>query len=475
MQIALAWLLASDSWLLFNVSLIHINNILCFDSSLTQAFYAVPRSRPAPMAEFLLMPFGSAGDTFPFIGLGQHLQQRGHTVRIASNGYFRSHIKDAGLPFDELWSKQDYLDNLNNPDIWHPTRGFKAIVGHPKMAEMVEEQHVYIIEQFNRNPNIVIVAGSLVFGARIARETHGLKMATIHLSPSVLLSAIKPPRLPNMKIPSWSPRSMVRLLYWMGNRMVINPTMQQVVGKYRKELRLPRIKNYFKDWIHSTELVLGLWPDWFAEPVSDWPKNTILTGFPFFDSTSTSPLSPSAMEFVKAGSPPIVATFGSAMKFGEPLFKATIDACTTLNQRAILLTPFAEQVPIPLPPTIRRFDYLPLSKLLPHAAALVHHGGIGTSAQALRAGVPQVITPLAHDQFDNAERVQALGVSTTVPGAKINASRLSKGISQAVNQLDMREKALEQSRHFLDQNPFGTLVESLEKYAARMPSTKYWV
>ncbi len=427
------------------------------------------------MAEFLLMPFGSAGDTFPFIGLGQHLQQRDHTVRIAGNGYFRSHVKDAGLPFDELWSKQDYLDNLNNPDIWHPTRGFKAIVGHPKMAEMVEEQHVYIIEQFNRNPNIIIVAGSLTFGARIARETHGLKMATIHLSPSVLLSAIKPPRLPNMTIPSWCPRSMVRLLYWMGNRLVIDPTMQQVVGKYRKELRLPRIKNYFKDWIHSTELVLGLWPDWFAEPVADWPKNTKLTGFPFFDSTSTSPLSGSAMEFVQAGSPPIVATFGSAMKLGEPLFKATIEACTALNQRTILLTPFTEQVPEPLPPTIRRFDYLPLSKLLPHAAALVHHGGIGTTSQALRAGVPQVITPLAHDQFDNAERVQALGVSTIVPAAKINAKRLSKGISQAVNQLDMREKALDLSRRFLDQDPFGNLVESLETYAARTPSTKYWV
>jgi rhamnosyltransferase subunit B len=427
------------------------------------------------MAEFLLLPFGSAGDTFPFIGLGQHLQQRGHSVRVAGNGYFRSHVKDAGLTFDELWRKEDYLDNLKGPNIWHPTKGFKAVVGHPKMAEMVEEQHAYIIEQFIRNPNIVVVAGSLAFGARIARETHGLKLVTVHMSPTVFLSVKKPPRLPNMAIPSWWPRAMVRSMYWLGHRLMIDPTMDQVVGKYRKELRLPKVKNYFQEWIHSRELVLGLWPDWFAEPVSDWPMNTKLTGFPFFDNTTPHPLNEAAVRFIKEGPLPIVATFGSAMTCGQKLFQTMVETCVALNLRAILLTPFKEQVPQSLPPFIKRFDFLPLSQLLPYSTALVHHGGIGTTSQALRAGVPQIITPLAHDQFDNAERVRSLGVGSWVPAAKISIKRLSAAFHQALGKPEVRQKAIEVSKRFQGQQAFLPLVEILEQFGARRASTKYWV
>lgn len=427
------------------------------------------------MAEFLLLPFGSAGDTFPFIGLGKHLQQRGHSVRVAGNGYFRPHVKEAGLAFDELSSKDDYLENLKDPAIWHPTRGFKAVVGHPKMAEMVEEQHSYIIEQFIRNPNIVVVAGSLAFGARIARETHGLKLATVHLSPSVILSVIKPPRLPNMTIPTWWPRSLVKSMYWLGHRLLIDPTMEQVVGKYRHELRLPKVRNYFRDWIHSNELVLGLWPDWFAEPASDWPKNMKLTGFPLFDTMSSQPLCDAALRFIKEGPLPLVATFGSAMTCGQKLFQTTVETCKSLNLRAILLTPFADQVPAELPPYIRRFDFLPLSQLLPYSTALIHHSGIGTTSQALRAGVPQIITPLAHDQFDNAERVRALGVGTSVPAAKVNARRLTAALHEALGKPEVREKAIVISKHFQGQQAFASLVETLEQFGARRASTKYWV
>jgi UDP:flavonoid glycosyltransferase YjiC (YdhE family) len=300
-------------------------------------------------------------------------------------------------------------------------------------------------------------------------------MVTIHLSPTVFLSVKKPPRLPNMAIPSWLPRSMVRLMYWMGHRMLVDPTMNQVVGAYRRELRLPKVNNYFKRWIHSNELVLGLWPSWFAEPVADWPPHTKLTGFPFYDSTSTKTLDGSVMEFLQSGPPPVVATFGSAMKQGLGLFQATVDACVALNQRAILLTPFVEQVPEPLPPSIKRYDYLPLSKLLPHAAVLVHHGGIGTTSQALRAGVPQVITPLAHDQFDNADRVQSLGVSVTVPAARVTAKRMTTALGQILKQPKKRERAEEVSRRFDGVDAFANLAVELERYGARSPSTKYWV
>lgn len=421
------------------------------------------------------MPFGSAGDTFPFIGLGKHLQARGHKVTVVANGYFRPYVRQAGLSFQELWSKEAYLAALDNPDIWHPTKGFQAVVGHANMPAIVEDQHQLIIEHFLRNPNIVVVAGSLSFGARIARETHGIRLVTVHLSPAVFLSVEKPSKLPNLRIPSWWPRSWVRFVYWMGNRMLIHPVMQRVVGQYRKELLLPKINDYFRKWIHSHELVLGLWPSWFAEKVSDWPKQTRLLDFPFYDGHVEQPVTPEVVDFFNAGPPPVVMTFGSAMKVGGALFQATIQACLELKRRALVLTPYREQLPESLPASILHATYAPLSQILPYASCLVHHGGIGTTAQAFRAGVPQVITPLAHDQYDNAARVKALGVSTTVEAPRATQKRLMQAIQHVTQSPSIKQQAQELRQRFAKEACYNRMVEELESIAGRRASTRFHV
>jgi len=206
--------------------------------------------------------------------------------------------------------------------------------------------------------------------------------------------------------------------------------MQRIVGRLRKEMYLPKEKRFFTSWIHSPELVLAMFPPWFAEPASDWPPQVRTTGFPLYDVGGDQPLSPEVVAYLQAGEPPLVFTFGSAMRHGHRLFQAAIDASYRLRRRCLLLTSFPDQLPNPLPPHAFSFDYVPLRPLLPYAAALVHHGGIGTTAQALHAGVPQLITPLAHDQFDNAARVQQLGAGNTLPGRQVTAKRLAKQLRQ---------------------------------------------
>jgi UDP:flavonoid glycosyltransferase YjiC (YdhE family) len=378
------------------------------------------------MAEFLLMPFGSAGDTYPFIGLGWRLRERGHEVTLIANGHFRAAVRKQGLRFQQHGSEEEYLEALKNPDIWHPTKGFKAVVGHPRMPETVQEQHQLIAEHVHRNPNIVVVAGSLALGARLAQETHGVRLATVHLSPGVFLSIERPPALPISGFLKLFGKTGIRLVYWLGNTFVINPTMHRNVGRLRKEMYLPKEKRYFTRWIHSPELVLAMFPPWYAEPASDWPSQVRLTGFPLHDVEADQPLSPEVIAYLQAGEPPLVFTFGSAMKHGHRLFQAAVDASYRLRRRCLLLTPFPEQLPDPLPRHAFCFDYVPLKQLLPYAAALIHHGGIGTTAQALHAGVPQLITPLAHDQFDNAARVQQLRAGDVLPGRQVTPKRLAK-------------------------------------------------
>ena len=131
-----------------------------------------------------------------------------------------------------------------------------------------------------------------------------------------------------------------------------------------------------------------LFPEWFAPPQPDWPNNLVQTGFPLWDERTDAGLAPEVKEFLDAGEPPIVFTPGSANIFGKRFFGAAIEACQRLGHRGILLTRFPEQIPDRLPSGVRHFDYIPFSLLPPKAAALVHHGGIGTTAQALAAGSP---------------------------------------------------------------------------------------
>src|SRR4029077_17247403 len=111
-----------------------------------------------------------------------------------------------------------------------------------------------------------------------------------------------------------------------------------------------------------------------------------------------------------AAPPPIAFTFGTGMMHGARLFRASIEACERLGARGILLTGFSDQLPAPLPRLVHHCPYASFQKLFPRCAAVVHHGGVGTTAQALAAGVPQLVLPLAWDQPDNAARVKGLGV-----------------------------------------------------------------
>jgi UDP:flavonoid glycosyltransferase YjiC (YdhE family) len=109
-----------------------------------------------------------------------------------------------------------------------------------------------------------------------------------------------------------------------------------------------------------------------------------------------------------------VFTPGTSIRDGGRFLPESVAACGTLGCRGLLLTRFADQVPASLPRDVRHFDYLPFGRVLLRAAALVHFGGIGSSAQALAAGIPQLIVPTKNDQHENARRLEALGVAVVL-------------------------------------------------------------
>jgi UDP:flavonoid glycosyltransferase YjiC (YdhE family) len=224
------------------------------------------------------------------------------------------------------------------------------------------------------------------------------------------------------------PRWLKRTLWWVIDRAFVDPHLAREINRLRRDLGLGRTSRIFNTWLHSPQRAIGLFPDWFAPPQPDWPPQLRLTGFPLYDEADQHAISPALDRFLYGGTPPIVFTPGSANRAAAAFLRTAAEAAARVNRRALLLTRYSEQVPSPLPPSVHHEPYVPLSRVLPRCAAIVHHGGIGTCAQGLAAGIPQLVMPLGFDQPDNAARLERLGVGRWIVPRRFTAPRVAEAL-----------------------------------------------
>jgi UDP:flavonoid glycosyltransferase YjiC (YdhE family) len=415
----------------------------------------------------LLVTIGSAGDVHPFAGLGQALRSRGHRVTLITNGYFEPLARRLGLEFEMVGTAEEYHAATTDPELWHPRKGFAAVArrgilpGLRPVYEIIADRYV---------PGETVVAASLIaLGARLAQEKLGVPLATVALSPIVFRSAYQAPVLPGIPLPAWLPRSAKRFVYWLGDRRVIDPVLADETNAFRQEIGLPPVRRLLDRWWHSPQCALGLFPAWFAPPQPDWPSRTCLTGFPLFDERDAAELPDEVKAFLDVGDPPLVFTPGSAMRHGQSFFAAAVAACRQLGRRGLLLTRFREQLPADLPAQVRHFDYLPFSQVLPRAAALVHHGGIGTTAQALAAGVPQLVMPMSHDQPDNAARLARLGVARVLAPRAFRGPAVARALGQLLSSAVVAGRCRSVAQRLQRANPVHETCEAIERLRHPMP------
>jgi UDP:flavonoid glycosyltransferase YjiC (YdhE family) len=359
----------------------------------------------------LLNPIGSGGDVLPFIRLGMALKARGHGVTVITNNLYEPLARHAELDFVDWISPEAMQAVADDPDLWRPTRGLVLAIRtlgpwHRQLLDHIRARYV--------PGRTVVVAGSYALGARVAHDLLGVPLATLMLQPAFLRSVHCSPVLPGMFTPDWAPRIWKRLVYFLSDALVLDPAAAPAVNALRAEHGLPAVRSLLGNWWHSPQRVIGLFPEWFGQPQPDWPAQVRLTGFPLYDGLGAEQVPDGLEEFLEEGEPPVVFTPGTMMRHPRRFFEEAVDACRRLRRRGLLLTRFRDQLPARLPRGVRHFDYAPLSQVLPRSAALVSHGGIGTLSQALAAGIPQIVMPLGFDQFDNAARLERLGVAATI-------------------------------------------------------------
>lgn len=402
-----------------------------------------------------LVAIGSMGDNLPFFAVGRALAARGHRVTMLASGYFRDAAAKSRLELIEIQSAERYMEFVEGQRSWSGLEALDHMAAEvidlaPKVYEVLRDAYV--------PGETVVAAQGYAFGARFAQEKHGVPLATVHLQPMWLRSSYGSPGALG-KLPVFVSRG----LNWLMDR-IVDSRFGRPLNELRASLDLPPVASVMNRWWNSPDKVIGLFPDWYNAPKPDWPPNTVLTGFPLEKEDFGTFDLHEAEQFLAAGEPPIVFSQSSITSDAD-YYRVSLEVADRLGRRAILLTPFPELIPSSLPSTARHFRFVPLGWLLPRAAAHVHHGGIGTIAHSIAAGIPQLTVPMVYDQTDNSLRLAPLGISEFLFRRQYTSGRAAKALERMLGSEEFTSRCREYSERIRRTEALARACQELESLA----------
>jgi len=401
------------------------------------------------------------GDFHPYWGLASAFQRRGHRVTLVTHPMLAEFSRNAGMDCHTVGTVEEAEAALHNPALWDARKGFEVVWKSvaPRQKDIAE-----FLLGLPADEETVVIAHPLVLpGASVAREQRpAMRLIGTYLAPANLRTCHDPLQLGPLHVPRWVPQAVRRWLWRRIDADLLDPATLPDINTLRAHFGLASVPNYAGHLYGAPDFAVTLFPAWFGPTQPDWPTPLLRGDFLLFDGFTEAALAPDLEEFLAAGEAPLVFTFGSAMLHAGRAFRESVAACRRLGRRGILLSAFPEQIPGDLPPSVRWFEYVPFRRLLPHAAALIHHGGVGSMAEALRAGVPQVIVPMAHDQFDNAMRIEALGVGRSVPRSGYGSRRVAKCIAGLLAEPRLDANCRAAAARFADPQPADSVCAQIE-------------
>jgi UDP:flavonoid glycosyltransferase YjiC (YdhE family) len=396
------------------------------------------------MAKIVLATFGSLGDLHPMIALGIELRKRGHEIVFNTLEVYREKME--ALQF-EFYPMRPDIDPDKDRKLAREIMDAKT--GTEKLLREILLPNVRLMYDDLMKAVAgadAFITGEVVFPAASVAEKTGIKWITTSLAPASFLSAYDPFVPPTAQ---W-----LKHFRFLGATFhgaiysLIHNLVNSWLGSYRefrREINLsenhdPVFKDKFSDRLH-----LAMFSKVLGKPQPDWHSPTLQTGFCFYDGQNDLGKMPEKLtEFLAAGELPIVFTLGSAavMDAGD-FFEESAKAARILNRRAVLLYGIFNEPPKMTDENVVAFDYAPYSLVFPQAACVVHQGGVGTTSQVLRAGVPHLIMPYSHDQPDNAARCERIGVARTVARDKYASDSAVKELRVLLSDLSYKANALE--------------------------------
>ncbi len=412
----------------------------------------------------VLTAMGSLGDLHPFIAIALGLRARGHEPVLATGEFYRRKIESLGLGFRPLRPDSAFVsDPVRMRRVMDFRWGTLWVIRKLVLPALRESYEDTLAAAEGAD---LLVSHPLTYTTRLVAEKTGIPWASTSVTPIVLTSVHDPPLIPVVPDISkhlrflgpsfWGP--LRRFLKWA------TCAWAKPWYRLREEIGLPPMRvNPLVD-VHSPSLVLTLFSGLLAAKQPDWPSQTVVTGFPFYDQDGGSGLPPELARFLANGPPPIVFTLGcSASMVAGSFFEDSVAAAKRLGRRAVLILGknFPNR-PTNLPDGVIACDYAPFSELFPQAAVIVHPGGIGTTGLAMRSGRPMLVVPFAHDQPDNAERVRRLGIARTILPKRYTPSRVVEELQHLLQNPAYAQRASEVGKKIRAEDGVRTACDALE-------------
>lgn len=366
---------------------------------------------------------GTSGDTLPLIELGRHLMSAGHEVDFIGLDYFAGRVRWAGLRFHPAGSPELFEDMASDPSVWDWHVGFRSLW---KVLGAAMADTFAAVDRLRRDDS-VLVGSSGAVGIRLAQEKFNLRAMTVHMSPFYFFSREENCLGGLGTWPHWLPLVVRSAVLNVIDRAYIDGACVKDVNALRRSIGLSEERRIFTHWINSPDCVACAVPTWFAGSQPDWPSNSVSVAFPVAQTAELWMPSAELATFLANGGAPIVVSACTGAGAASTFFQRAIEAARIANQRVILVSRFQNQIPQPLPPFAFLIDYAPFDQLFAHASAIIHNGGIGTMALAMRAALPQIIVPFAYDQFFNGMRLAKLG-----GGVVVRRQRTSTELADAI-------------------------------------------
>jgi len=397
----------------------------------------------------VILAVGTRGDVQPYVALGKGLLAAGQEVTICTCANFESFVTDHGLSY--AYMNDDLIEFMHSDDgkiamentgnWWEAIRtAFKLL---PKVGPMQRRQINDTWESTRAvKPDLILyhpkATGAVDFAERLGVPC----MLAFYLPMFVSTGSFPAMGIPNLRIGRWYNRLTYRMIEkatWWGTGKYIN--------EWRKENDLPlrRGGRYLR--LSNGEPIPALHA--YSESViprpSDWPESATVTGYWFLNHSEDWRPPAKLEDFLAGGEPPVYFGFGSI--FGRDpthLTQIVLDAVKTTSVRAIIASGWGGLVPdkFELPSTVLAIASVPHDWLFPRVAAVVHHGGCGTTAAGLRAGRPTIVCPLFGDQPFWGAKVHALGVGpAAIPQKRLSVENLSAAITQVSSDMTLRENA----------------------------------
>jgi sterol 3beta-glucosyltransferase len=420
--------------------------------------------------KILIITFGSRGDVQPYVALGKGLQIAGHTVTICTSSSFESFVTEHGLRY--AYASNELLklmDSEAGRGAMEDTNGVfgavKSTLSLMKEAKVINRQLLYDSWAAAQaaEPDLIIFHPKVLSATSIAEKLDVPVMLAMPVPIIVPTTESPTIGLPDLKVGGWYNKATYQLIQ-MGYR-----TYAGMVDEFRQDVlgldKSPKSAGLLYMANHQPVPVLHAYSEHVVPRPHDWPDQAHVTGYWFLDRLTEWEPSAELQAFLEAGEPPVYVGFGSmAGRNPQGLTHIVIEALQQAQVRGLIATGWGGLDVNSLPDTIFKLDQAPHDWLFPRVAAVVHHGGAGTTAAGLRAGRPTIICPFFGDQPFWGRRVQALGVgSKPIPQKNLTVDKLAAAIREVTISESIQQNAAVLGEKIRQEDGIANAVSIIER------------